>query len=94
MTEFLTSPAQFKDFVKSHVGKDIKREVEMLVRTADVALRNEKDPKEFYTWQGRATACEDIIIMIEGFADEVEEELLVDIDDDGNPIDLEGGEDA
>ena len=72
--EFFTSIAGFKDFLEGGVWRDIKSELEDMISLADIALRNEKDPPEIYTWQGRATALEDMITMIELLGETAEEE--------------------
>lgn len=78
--EFYTSHQGFKDFIEGGIWKDIKHEMGALLEVVDTALRKEKDPAEFYTWQGRASAIEDIITMIEGFGEEIEEQALKDLD--------------
>lgn len=97
MEDLISSPRMFKDFLESSVWKDIKRELEGLLEITDFALRKEKDPPEFYTWQGRASALEDITIMIEGFAEESEETVEKELDiedneDDFNELSNSGGD--
>ena len=84
--EFFTSPQGFKIFLEGGIWRDIKGELEGMIKIADAYLRNEKDPPEFYTWQGRATAVEDMITMIELLEDTVEEETKeIDNEEDEEP---------
>ena len=97
--EFRTSIMGFKDFLEGHVWADIKGELEDMILLANSALRNEKEPAQFYTWQGRATALEDMIMMIELLGETAEEEMKGEEDVEEKPSDtidytLEGGENA
>ncbi len=89
--EFFTSIMGFKDFLEGSVWRDIKSELKDMILLSDSALRNEKDPAEFYRWQGRATALEDMITMIELLGETAEEENMK--KEPPNDIDytLEGG---
>lgn len=92
MKDFRTSPAQFSDFLKGFIWKDIKRELLELRETARDAMEGTDDEEERRRFAYRARTIWETIIMIEGFAIEAEEVMMVDVDRSGNPIDSKGEE--
>jgi len=78
--DFFTSRQGFKDFLEGPIWKDIKHEMEALRETARDAMEGTESDEERRKFAYRARTVGEVIIMVEGFGEEAEEEAMKELD--------------
>ena len=91
MRDMNSSPGMFKDFLEGSIWKDIKGELAELREDARDAMEGTDNDEERRQFSYRARTVKEILFMIEGFAEEIKEEIIEDEDLD-EPINPEGDE--